>query len=179
MGETRDQNLKDLKSISDDQERLHFQLSLLWENGKFDPQKVREQIHELKLLQLILYFFISSGIVVFFILVFMKIHLIIIIIDVGVVVVYISYLKYITHKCKKILTVSKKEYKNFVKINKKSEILLILLLIFYSFIIIFSISLLIPSVINFNPLILITIICVSLFYFKFYIDVENDDSSKI
>jgi len=84
MDETKDFDLNDLKDIRDDQERLHFRLSSLWENGKLDPQKVREQFHKLKLLQLILYFFITSGIVAFFILVFMNIHLIIIIIDVGI-----------------------------------------------------------------------------------------------
>jgi len=177
MEQNREQMSNDFKDINDDQERLHFQLSSLWENRKIDPQKVREQFHKLKLLQFILYFFITSGIVVFFILVFMNIHLIIIIIDVGVVVVYISYLKYITHKNKKILTVTKKEYKNFIKINKKRKNLLEL--IFYSFIIIVTIFILILSMIKINPLILIIIIGFSLLYFYFDTDVEHDNSSKI
>ena len=42
MDETKDFDLNDLKDIRDDQERLHFQLSLFRENGKIDPQKVRE-----------------------------------------------------------------------------------------------------------------------------------------
>lgn len=47
MSEKRDFDLNDLNDISDDQERLHFQLSLQWENGKIDLQKVKEQFHEL------------------------------------------------------------------------------------------------------------------------------------
>lgn len=179
MDETKDIDFNDLKDIRDDQERLHFQLNSLWENGKFDPQKVREQFHELKLLQFMLYFFITSGIVVFFILILMNIHLIIIIIDVGVVIVYISYLKYITHKYGKLLTISKQDYKTYEKINKKSEILLKLQLIFYIFIIIVTIFVLILSMIKINPLVLIIFVGVSLLYFYFDTDVEHDNSSKI
>ena len=177
MDETQDFDLNDLKDIRDDQERLHFQLSSLWENGKFDTQKVRKQFHELKLLQLSLYFFITSGIVAFFILVFMNIHFIIILIDVGVVVVYLIYLKYITHKYRKILKISKKNYKLFIKRKKKTETFSILELIFYSFLIILTILILILPMIGINPLILIIIIGVSLLYVYFDTDIEDDNTN--
>lgn len=174
MDETRAQDLNNLKNISDDQERLHIQLSSLWENRKIDPQKVREQFHELKLLQFILYFFIFSGITAFFILILINIHFIIIIIDVGVVVVYIFYLKYITHKNRKILKISKKEYKLFIKIKKDVERLSLLQLIFYSFIVIITISVLILSMIGIDLLVIITIIMVSILFI--YLDNENGDN---
>jgi len=164
MGETRDQNLKDMKSISDAQERLHFQLSLSWENRKTDTQKVREQVHELKLLQFILYFFIFSGIITFFILILIDSHLLIIIIDVGVVVVYISYLKYLTKKYRKILAVTKKEYKYLFKIKKKNENLQ---LIFYSFIFITTCFILPFSIIGLNTSILIITLGTFVLYIYF------------
>ncbi len=179
MNQTRDQNLKDLKNISDAQERLHVQLRSLWENRKIDTHKVRDQLNELKLLQFILYFLIFSGIFAFFILISINIHLLIIIIDVGVLVVYISSLKYVSHKYRKILKVSKKEFKLLIKNKQKSENSSTFQLILYSFITITTIVILIISMIGIHPLILIIIISVSLLYIYLYRDIEEDDTSKI
>ena len=88
MSEKRDFDLNDLNDISDDQERLHFQLSSKIDKERINSQKVRKQFHELKILQLLLYFLIISGIVSLFILILINTHVIIIIIDVGVVVVF-------------------------------------------------------------------------------------------
>ena len=133
MDEPRDQDLNDLNEINDEQERLHFQLSSKRDKERIYPQKVKEQFHELKILQLLLYFLITLGIVSFFILVLINIHLIIIIIDVGVVGVYIFYLKYITHIYRKKLKITKKDYKYLIIIKKKGDNQSIWQLIFYSF----------------------------------------------
>jgi len=174
MDEPKDQDLIDLNEIDDDQERLHFQLSSKWDKERLYPQKVKEQFYELKKLQLLLYFLITSGIVSFFILISINIHPIIIIIDVGVVVVYIFYLKYITHIYRKKLKITKKDYRYFSLIKKKRDNQLI----FTSFIIIVTLIILIISMIGIDPLILIIIFGVSLLYIYFDIDVEDDSTSS-
>lgn len=166
---------QDLNEFNDEQERLHFQLSSKWDKERIYPQKIKEQFNELKILQLLLYFLITSGIVSFFILVLINIHLIIIIIDVGVVIVYIFYLKYITHIYRKKLKITKKDYKY---LKKKGDNQSILQLIFYSFVIIVTLFILILSMIGIHPLILIIIFGVSLLYIYFDIDVEDDSTSK-
>lgn len=164
MDETKDFDLNDLKDIRDDQERLHFQLSSLWENGKLDPQKVREQFHELKLLQFLLYFLLTSGIIAFFILIFINVHFIIIIIEIVVVLFCIFYLKYLKYNFRKSLKITKKDLKLFFKLEKKSKDISIFQIIFYSIIILLMISILILSMIGIDPLILIIIVGISLIF---------------
>ena len=53
MDEPRAQDSNDLNEINDEQERLHFQLSSNWDKKRIYPQNVKEQFHELKILQLL------------------------------------------------------------------------------------------------------------------------------
>jgi len=172
MDESRDQ---DLNEINDEQERLHFQLSSKRDNDRLNSQQVREQFHELIILQLLLYFLIITGIVSLFVLVLINIHLIIIIIDFGVVIVYFIYLKYITQKFRKILKITKREYKGFFKIKTKGRIISILKIIFNFIIILITILILIDISLSLklDPLIIVIVISVSLIYFFFDKDFKD------
>lgn len=94
----------------------------------------------------------------------MNIHFIIFIIDFGVVVLFIIYLKYLNHVYRKSLKLTKKQ---LINIKKKSKELSYLPLIFYSIVILITIAILIFSMIRIDPLILIIIISISLIYIYF------------
>ena len=178
MEENRKQKPSDFKDISDDQERLSFQLSSIWDREPIDSQKIMRELHKLKLMQVILYSLIIFGIIAIFNFILQSINLIIIIIDIIIVAIYLICLKY-TYALRKHLKIKKEEYQKFVKVNKKREIPLKLVFIFYSLIIIVTTFILILSEIKINPLILILIVCFSLLFFYFDTDVEHDNSSKI
>lgn len=165
--ENSDQKSNNFKDMNDDQERVFFQLSSIWDKKPIDSQKILIQLHELRLLQIILYSLITSGIFAFFILILISIHFIIIIIDIGVVVLYIIYLKYLKFNFRKSLKITKKEFRLFIKLEKKDKDLSIFQIFFYSIPIFITISVLIFSMIRFDPLILIIIIGISLIYVYF------------
>ena len=177
--ENSDQESKNFKNINDDQERIFFQLSSIWDKKPMDSQKILLQLHELRLLQTILYSLITSGILAFFILILISIHLIIIIIDIGVVVLYIVYLKYLKYILRKSLKITRKDLKLFIKLRNKSKELSNLQIIFYSTLIFITIAILIISMIDIDPLILIIIIGISLIYIYFDKDLKDHNTSNI
>ena len=167
MEEDRDQKSNNFRDINDDQERAFFQLSSIWDKKPIDSQKITTQLHELILLQIILYSLITLGIIAFFILILINIYLIIIIIDIGVVVLYIIYLKYLKYNFRKSLKITKKDLKLFIRLEMKGKDLSILQITFYSIIILITIFVLIFSMIMLNPLILLIMIGFSLIYVYF------------
>ena len=175
MEENRNQKSNNFKDINDDQERIFFQLSSIWDKKPIDSQNITTQLHELRILQVILYSLITLGIITFFILILIGIHLLIIIIDIGIVAIYLVYLKYFKHKFRKSLKISKRDLKFFIKLKKKSRDLSKTQIIFYSIIVFATIIILIISMIGINPLILIIIIGVSIIYFYFDKDFEDDN----
>lgn len=167
MEENRNQKSNNFRDINDNQERIFFQLSSIWDKKPIDSQKIITQLHELKLLQTILSLLISSGIIVFLILVLMGFPLIIILIDIGVIISYVSYLIYLHQKCRKTLKITKRELRYFIEMKKKEKDMSILQIIFYSIVILLTIVILIFSMIGIDPLILIIIISISLVYIYF------------
>lgn len=178
MEENRKQKPSDFKDINDNQERLFFQLSSIWDREPIDSQKISTHLHELKLLQTILSLLISSGIIVLLILVLMGFPLIIILIDIGVIISYVSYLVYLQKKCRKTLKITKRELRYFIEMKKKEKDVSILQIIFYSILILLTIVILIFSMIGIDPLISIIIIGISLVYIYFDKDLEIDNNFK-
>lgn len=176
MQENSDQKSNKFSDIDDDQERVFNQLRSIWDKKLIDSPKIIKQLHELRLLQIILYSLITSGIIAFFILILIGSHLLIIIIDIGIIVIYLVYLKYFKRKFRKTLKISKRDLKFLIKLNKKSRDLSRIQIIFYSIIIFITITLLIISMIGINPLIMIIIIGVSIIYF--YLDKDFEDGNK-
>lgn len=174
MEENRNQKSNNFRDINDDQERVFFQLSSIWDKKPIDSQKITTQLHELRLLQVILYSLITSGIIAFFILILIGINFIIIIIDVGVVALYLFYLKYLEYKFRKTLKITRKDLKYFVRLN---FFLSNLLMIFYSGVICITILILIFSMIGIDPLLLFIIIGISLIFIYFESEDEDTDSS--
>ena len=137
MDENRKQKPSDFEDIVDDQERLFFQISSIWDRESINSQKISGLLHELKILQIILSIFVFSGIFVLIILVSGGFPLIIILIDIGVLIPYISYLLYIEKKiyrlkkCRKIIKKTTRFL--FVLLTLFSSVIgLILSLNFYS-----------------------------------------------
>ena len=85
---------------------------------------------------------------------------------------FIFYLKYLKYDFRKSLKITKKDLKHFFKLEKKSKDISIFQIIFYSIIILLTISILILSMIGIDPLILIIIIGISLIYIYFDNDFE-------
>ena len=167
MDETKDFDLNDLKDIRNNQERLFFQFSSIWDREPIDSKKKLTHLNELKLLNTILYLLISSGIIVLLILVLMGFPLIIILINIVVVISYVSYLVYSHQKCRKTLNITKKELRYFIKMKKKEKDLSVLKIIFYSILILLTIAILIITMIGIDPLISIIIIGISLVFIHF------------
>lgn len=167
MEEDRDQKSNNFRDINDDQERAFFQLSSIWDKKPIDSQKITTQLHELRLLQIILYSLINLGVITFFILLLIGIHPLIIIVDIGIVAIYLVYLKYFKNKLRKTLKISKRDLKYYIKLKKKSRDLSKIQIIFYSIIIFLTIFIVIISMIGIDPLILIIIFCISLIFTYF------------
>lgn len=175
MEEKHDQDLNDFKNITNDQDRLHFQLISIWDKKTLDSQKFAQNLREFKLTQKILYSLITLGIIVFFILILININLIIIIIDIGIVALYIFYLKHTKYTIRKSLKITKGELK-LLKILKKKDIVSI---IFYSILIFTTIVILIFSMTGINPLVVIVIISIfliGLYFNKIIYDSYSSDS---
>ena len=164
MEENRKQNPSDFKDIYDNQERLFFQFLSIWDREPIDSQKNLTHLHELKLLQTILSLLISSGIIVLLFLVLMDFPLIIILIDIGVIISYVSYLVYLHQKCRKTLKITKRERRHFIEMKKKEKDISVLQIIFYSILILLMIAISIISMIGIDPLILIIIFGISIIY---------------
>ena len=164
MEVNRDEKSNAFKDIKDDQERFFFQLHSIWDKTIINPHKFTTQLPELKLLQLILSSLIISGIIVLFILILNGIHFIFIATDIGLVIIYTFYVKYLEQKYRKTL----KDINGEKKKEKftKSQI--------FSFLVILEISILILSIIGIDPLTLIIIILTSLIYVYFDIEDKSD-----
>lgn len=144
---------------------------MIWEKKGEYFQKIRGDLEDLRKLQKLLYFFITSGTIVLFILIFLRIHFLIIINDAIIVIIFISYLWYLGQKNRKKLKFLKKCQKNYIKFEKKSNEISKLQIIIYSVVITITIIILTFSLIGINTLILIIIIVICLIYI--YI---NEDS---
>ena len=125
MDENRKQKPSDFEDNIDDQERLFFQISSVWDREAINSKKISGKLHELKILQAILSIFVFSGIFVLIILVTGEFPLIIILIDIGVLIPYISYLLYLEKKLYKL-----KKCRKFFK--KTTRFLFVLLTLFSS-----------------------------------------------
>ena len=165
--EKSDQKSNNFNDINDDQERVFLQLSSIWDKKPIVSQKILTHLHELKLLQTILSLLISSGIIVLLILILMGFPLIIILIDIGIIISYVSYLVYLQKKFRKTFKITKRELRYFIEMKKKEKDISTLQLFFYSIVILITIVLLVFSMIGIDPLILILIIAVSLVYIYF------------
>lgn len=178
MEENKDRRSNDFEDFNDDQERAFYRLSSIWDKRLIDSQKIKPQLRELKLLQVILHSLIILGIIAFFILLLIKIHLIIIIIDIGVIIFYIFYLKYLKYKLRKSLKITKKDLKIIIRLEKQRKELLKLNTIFY-FIIIIATNILIYWMIGIDPWILIIILGGSLLWIYFDQNIEDENNYKI
>ena len=163
MEENRKQKPSDFKDINDNQERIFFQL---------------RELHKLKLMQVILYPLIIFGIIAILIFVLQGINLLIITIDFIIEAIYLISLKYI-YAFRKTLKITKKDFKHFIKLEKKSKELSSLQIFFYLIIIFTVISILIISMIGIDPLILIIMIAFSIIYIYFDKEFEDDNTSNI
>lgn len=109
MDEDRKQKPSDFKDVIDDQDRLFFQISSVWDKESINSQKISGQLHDIKILQAILSLLVFSGIFILIILVLVGFPLIIILIDIGVIISYVSILLYLEKelyklkKCRKTL----------------------------------------------------------------------------
>ena len=167
MEENRKQKTTEFEDVKDKQERLFFQFSSIWDREPIDSQRILTHLYELKLLDAILYLLISSGIIVLLILVLMGFHLIIILIDIGVIISYVCYLVYLHQKSRKTLKITKRELRYLIKMKKKEIEMSKLQKIFYSIALLLTIAILITSMIGINPLISIIIIGISLVFIHF------------
>ena len=177
MEENRKQKPSDFKDINDSQERLFFQLSSIWDR-ELDSQKIMRELHKLKLMRVILYPLIIFGIITIFIFILHGINLLIITIDIIIVAVYLISLKFI-YAFRKTLKITKKDFKHFIKLEKKSKKLSSLQIFFYSIVILLTIVILIFSMIGIDPLILIIMIAFSIIYIYFDKEFEDDNTSNI
>lgn len=185
MKEKRNQEREDFNDIKDVQERVFFQLKAIWEINQIDTQKITAKLNELKVLHIILYLLITSGIMAFLILFLTGIHLFVIMIDFGIVTIFLVYLKYLNHTYRKNLKLSKKDLKYFISFKKKdkykktysfesirnAKYISALLTVIYLIIICSFFFLLIISINGLNPIILVIVIVISLTYVFF----DRDD----
>lgn len=178
MKEKRNQEREDFNDIKDVQERIFFQLKTIWEINPIDTQKITTKLNELKVLQIILYLLISSGITVFLILVLTDIHLFVIMIDFGIITIFVVYLQYLNHTYRKNLKLSKKDLKYFISFKRKvkykkiysiesvknGKYISTFLTLLYLIIISSLFFLLIISINGLNPIIIFIFIVISLTY---------------
>ena len=175
MEENRKQKPSDFKDIKDNQERLFFQLSSIWDRKPKDSQKIMRELHKLKLMRVILYPLIIFGIIAIFIFILQGINLLIIIIDIIIVAIYLISLKYI-YAFRKALKITKRESRSFIEMKKKEKDMSILQIIFYSIVILLTIIMLIFSMTGIDPFMLIIIIAISLVFIYFDKDLEIDNN---
>lgn len=154
----------EIRNIDDIQEKLHFQFNLIWEKKVEYFQKIGGDLEDLRKLQKLLYFFITSGTTALFILIFLGIQFIIIISDLIIVIIFISYLRYLGHKNRKKLKFLKICQKNYIKLEKESNEISKIQIIIYSAVITITIIMLTFSLIGINTLMLIIIIVIYLIY---------------
>ena len=174
MEENRKKKPSDFKDIKDNQERLFFQLSSIWDRKPIDSKKIMRELLKLKLMQVILYLLIIFGIIALFFFILQGINLLIIVFDIIIVAIYLISLKYI-YAFRKTLKITKKDFKHFIKLEKKSKELSWLKIFIYSTIIIIITSSLFMLIIGIDPIILIIIVCISLIFIYFDNDYEESN----
>lgn len=172
MEENRAHKSNDFKDISDDEERGFFQLHSIGDKTIINPQKFATQLRELKLLQIILYSLIISGIIALFILILNGIHFIIIATDIGLVIIYTFYVKYLEQKYRRTSKtlggiIGEKKKEKFTKLKMFFSLMMIIL----------TMSILILLIIGIDPLTLIITFLMSLVYI--YFDIEDNHSPDI
>lgn len=174
MEDNHNQDIYHNDEFTDSQERLFLRLNLI-QNAqtkhknslitKFkNNPRFNKYIDELKKLKIILHFVILLGIFFFFIFILIKINYIIIILDLSVVLSYISFLKYIYSRYKNKFKISKRDLKFIIRSKFNFKTYSFYQLIIDIIIIIFSLFLLIISFIMANLIIFISILVVTIVY---------------
>ena len=170
MKENREKEINHNNEIGDDQERLFFHLNLIKDIEFKDDPKFNKVLNEFKKLRAVLYFSIFLGINLFFMFILIEVNYIIILIDLGAVISYFLYFRYLMIRYKKNLNLTKKHFRLIIKKSNVAKSYSVYQMIFDSLIIAFTLYLLFISFLKIEPLIFILILTISLVY----IYVEED-----
>lgn len=164
MKENRDKELDLINEIGDDQERLFFQLNLIKDIKFKDDPNFNKKINEFQKLRTVLYFSIFLGINLFFMFILIEVNYIIILIDLGVVISYYLYFRYLKIGYKKNLNITKKHFKFIIKKRNNTKSYSVYQMIFDFLIIALTLFLLFISFLKIEPLIFILIFTISLVF---------------
>ncbi len=164
MKENREKEISHNNEIDDDQERLFFHLNLIKDIEFKDDPKFNKVLNEFKKLRAVLYFSIFLGINLFFTFILIEVNYIIILIDLGVVMSYYLYFRYLKIRYKKKLNLTKKHFRLIIKKSNIAKSYSVYQMIFDFLIIVFTLFLLFFSFLKIEPIIFLLSLTFSFVY---------------